>query len=319
MTWKYAVGTPSSFEQALDDVVRKLDDMQQPQLAPYEGKAGEPSKLVSRGQQTLQDNRPGVSVEEAESHAHKLADKASGLVASAAYGIHSQLHDTPSILAKAALSPDSKLKRTRALRHPRLDKERNPEARYPKAQSCPMPAVASEQPVPTKSRRQGPTKTVTTLPSDLAELQATRVKDIIAPPAVVKDNTFVNQDRDISDRDVLMGLKLAVTAACDENLDFWIRQKTGLRLRRFLADLKTFEDLEPPLSGAVITHMGDEKKGSPQMGQDGPHNEEEAGRLGDDEAENHGGGRRAGRRTKAARRRAEKERGLARGRRDAGA
>lgn len=51
-------------------------------------------------------------------------------------------------------------------------------------------------------------------------------------------------DRDITDRDVLKGLKMAICAACDEDLDAWIRIKTGLRLRRFLADLRAFEDLE---------------------------------------------------------------------------
>lgn len=50
-------------------------------------------------------------------------------------------------------------------------------------------------------------------------------------------------DRGINDRDVLLGLKMAICAACDEDLDAWIRSKTGLRLRRFLADLKAFETI----------------------------------------------------------------------------
>lgn len=57
-------------------------------------------------------------------------------------------------------------------------------------------------------------------------------------------------DRDIDDRDILLGLKMAICAACDEDLDAWIREKTGLRLRRFLADLKAFDavskDRKPP-------------------------------------------------------------------------
>ncbi|KUI66573.1 hypothetical protein VM1G_02098 [Cytospora mali] len=48
-------------------------------------------------------------------------------------------------------------------------------------------------------------------------------------------------DRDINDRDILLGLKMAISAACDPDLDAWIRDKTGLRLRRFLADLKAFD------------------------------------------------------------------------------
>ncbi|KAL3306268.1 putative Found in Mitochondrial Proteome [Colletotrichum asianum] len=50
-------------------------------------------------------------------------------------------------------------------------------------------------------------------------------------------------DRDIDDRDVLRGLNIAISAACDEEVDAWIRQKTGVRIRRFLADLRAFETL----------------------------------------------------------------------------
>lgn len=52
-----------------------------------------------------------------------------------------------------------------------------------------------------------------------------------------------NSDKNIEDRDVLLGLKMAICAACDEDLDAWIRTKTGLRLRRFLADLKAFDSI----------------------------------------------------------------------------
>lgn len=69
-------------------------------------------------------------------------------------------------------------------------------------------------------------------------------------------------DGGIDDRDVLLGLKMAICAACDEDLDAWIRSKTGLRLRRFLADLKAFEsvskDRKPsvpqPLSRQIRRH-----------------------------------------------------------------
>lgn len=61
-------------------------------------------------------------------------------------------------------------------------------------------------------------------------------------------------DRDIDDRDILLGLKMAICAACDEDLDTWIRDRTGLRLRRFLADLKAFDavskDRKPSASQA---------------------------------------------------------------------
>ncbi|KAF3762552.1 hypothetical protein M406DRAFT_332932 [Cryphonectria parasitica EP155] len=69
-------------------------------------------------------------------------------------------------------------------------------------------------------------------------------------------------DSGINDRDILIGLKMAICAACDEDLDAWIREKTGLRLRRFLADLKAFEivsrerelSVPLPLSRRIRTH-----------------------------------------------------------------
>lgn len=48
---------------------------------------------------------------------------------------------------------------------------------------------------------------------------------------------------DINDRDVLRGLHVAAAAACDESLDGLVHQKTGVHVRRFLADLMAFESL----------------------------------------------------------------------------
>ncbi|KAG7120278.1 hypothetical protein HYQ44_004774 [Verticillium longisporum] len=45
------------------------------------------------------------------------------------------------------------------------------------------------------------------------------------------------------DRDVLRGLRIATSAACDDDVDAWIREKTGVWIRRFLADLRAFEVL----------------------------------------------------------------------------
>jgi hypothetical protein len=50
-------------------------------------------------------------------------------------------------------------------------------------------------------------------------------------------------DRDISDRDVLRGLRIICSASVDAEFDALVRSKTGLRLRRFLADLQSFEEL----------------------------------------------------------------------------
>lgn len=50
-------------------------------------------------------------------------------------------------------------------------------------------------------------------------------------------------DQEITDRDVLRGLHIAASAACDEEVDAYVRNKTGLRIRRFLADLIALETL----------------------------------------------------------------------------
>lgn len=50
-------------------------------------------------------------------------------------------------------------------------------------------------------------------------------------------------DREISDRDVLRGLHVAASAACNEEIDAFVRNRTGLRIRRFLVDLMALETL----------------------------------------------------------------------------
>ncbi|KAK8140234.1 hypothetical protein PG984_000300 [Apiospora sp. TS-2023a] len=52
-----------------------------------------------------------------------------------------------------------------------------------------------------------------------------------------------DDDRDIKDGDVLKGLQIAVQAAADGTFDALVRQKTGLRIRRFLADLTSVDAL----------------------------------------------------------------------------
>lgn len=90
-------------------------------------------------------------------------------------------------------------------------------------------------------------KTVSSKPSTMPTTEPP-VSVSIAPPPSEELTEYA--DNNINDRDVLLGLKMAICAACDEDLDAWIREKTGLRLRRFLADLKAFDsvskDLEQP-------------------------------------------------------------------------
>ncbi|KAI0842271.1 hypothetical protein F5Y06DRAFT_172285 [Hypoxylon sp. FL0890] len=58
------------------------------------------------------------------------------------------------------------------------------------------------------------------------------------------DVFFDYDDAEISDRDVIKGLQVAIHAAADNTYDAFIRQRTGLRIRRFLADLMAVGEVE---------------------------------------------------------------------------
>lgn len=80
-----------------------------------------------------------------------------------------------------------------------------------------------------------------------------------APPNIPKRTSSIRgginpyevdfDDREIADRDVLRGLHVAASAACDEEVDAFVRNKTGLRIRRFLADLMALEAFGDPRPG----------------------------------------------------------------------
>ncbi|OIW34704.1 hypothetical protein CONLIGDRAFT_639049 [Coniochaeta ligniaria NRRL 30616] len=264
MTWRYAVGTPSSFEQALDAIVRKLDEMDPKQSVSEEPTTAEGTKGQPRDISPKQDSHPGQFPVAA---VKKTAAKATDLMDKVALEIHSTLNKVP---AKAVLSPDSKLKRAKAMRRLRRsdDAEQTPKSQVSSPRPAPPNPVSAKPGDSSKAKKKHPTET--------------KKADTKAPSPNAADKIADHQDRDISDRDVLKGLKLAVSAACDENLDSSIREKTGLRLRRFLADLKTFEDLEHDEVEEKAGPKVDKKKG-PKTGKDGAE-EEEAG-LGDNEAD----------------------------------
>jgi hypothetical protein len=48
---------------------------------------------------------------------------------------------------------------------------------------------------------------------------------------------------EVSDRDVFKGLQVAIAAACDKDVDAWIKEMSGHSVRRFLADLRAFKAL----------------------------------------------------------------------------
>ena len=51
------------------------------------------------------------------------------------------------------------------------------------------------------------------------------------------------EDDEVSDGDVLGGLKIICAVAADADVDAEVARRTGLRLRRFLVDLQRWERL----------------------------------------------------------------------------
>ncbi|KAI1299147.1 hypothetical protein F5Y03DRAFT_408916 [Xylaria venustula] len=83
-------------------------------------------------------------------------------------------------------------------------------------------------------------------PRPLTGKRKNAVAELAKAEEMLRDlDVFLNDydDADIEDRDVIKGLQVAIHAAADDLYDGYIRHKTGLRIRRFLADLKSFEDV----------------------------------------------------------------------------
>jgi len=86
-------------------------------------------------------------------------------------------------------------------------------------------------------------------PRTLTGKRKNAVAELTKAEEMLKDlDVFFNEydDADIKDRDVIKGLRVATHAAADDLYDAYIRHKTGLRIRRFLADLRSFEDINEP-------------------------------------------------------------------------
>jgi hypothetical protein len=59
-----------------------------------------------------------------------------------------------------------------------------------------------------------------------------------------QSQTTISTEQSVSrNKDVFKGLQIALAAACDEDMDAWITEVSGCRVRCFLADLRVFEGL----------------------------------------------------------------------------
>ncbi|KAJ8125710.1 hypothetical protein O1611_g7928 [Lasiodiplodia mahajangana] len=114
----------------------------------------------------------------------------------------------------------------------------------------PVPATQAtpkkrSDPKPSQPTRKAPPPP-TPAPRALTGKRKNAVAELAKAEEMLKDlDVFLNDydDANIEDRDVIKGLQVAIHAAADDLYDGYIRHKTGLRIRRFLADLKSFEDI----------------------------------------------------------------------------
>ncbi|KAI2628918.1 hypothetical protein GGS21DRAFT_545391 [Xylaria nigripes] len=137
-----------------------------------------------------------------------------------------------------------------------------------------MPRVEAIQPI-SKPLPPEPLSTGLAKPEDRSEMRSSQPSPKALPPApsgerkdavaelskaeeMLKDlDLFLNDhdDANIEDRDVIKGLQVAIHAAADDLYDGYIRHRTGLRIRRFLADLKSFEEISE-LGGSIEQRSG---------------------------------------------------------------
>lgn len=204
---RYASGRPSSLERALDEVSQQLDKMEQ--------EADRSTQLYSR---------PATLVEKTDQKEQHASPCRSSQRASMTI-----LPRRPS-LKEEFIFVDRKMP-------PVKPPKPEPESLRPPHRSPPRP--------PPKPNRDAPTPTqARAAPSPLNE----KVLPTTPPTEDILhdlDVFFDYDDADINDRDVIKGLQVAIHAAADDTYDVFIRNETGLRIRRFLADLRAVGEVQP--------------------------------------------------------------------------
>jgi hypothetical protein len=200
---RYEAGTTSSLQRALDDACRKLDgDNLQ---VNNEATGGKLRQNVRQDPQ--QDPRQCA--------------------------LHKALPPKPLLATKPKTVEDNIPK---AETVPLTNKPLPPE---PVSKTQATPERCSNTKPPSPSRK------VPAPPRPLTGKRKNAVAELAKAEEMLKDlDVFLSDydDANIKDRDVIKGLQVATHAAADDLYDAYLRHKTGLRIRRFLADLKSFED-----------------------------------------------------------------------------
>ncbi|KAI1740048.1 hypothetical protein F4680DRAFT_119868 [Xylaria scruposa] len=204
---RLAASTASSLQRALDDACRKLDDQDM--------QAEKTSK-----QENAKQDLPPIPRQDSQQNVSLRA------------------------LPRRPRSTDKFIYVKRTM--PRV------EAAQPASKPLPPEPVLAAPATPEKASGLRPRQTsrkappISPVPLPLTGKRKNAVAELAKAEEMLKDlDVFLNDydDANIEDRDVIKGLQVAIHAAADDLYDGYIRHKTGLRIRRFLADLKSFEDI----------------------------------------------------------------------------
>ncbi|TGJ82592.1 hypothetical protein E0Z10_g6182 [Xylaria hypoxylon] len=201
---RLAAGTASSLQRALDDACQKIDDQdEQADKLPQQEDIMQEPPPIPR-----RDLRHNVS--------HCALPRKPSVTEKFIY----VKRNMPTVESAQSISkplPPEPVPATQAT---------------PENRSDPNPSQPSRNPPPA--------------PRALTGKRKNAVAELAKAEEMLRDlDVFLNDydDADIEDRDVIKGLQVAIHAAADDLYDGYIRHKTGLRIRRFLADLKSFEDI----------------------------------------------------------------------------
>ncbi|KAI4867552.1 hypothetical protein F4820DRAFT_445996 [Hypoxylon rubiginosum] len=211
---RYASGRPSSLERALDEVSQQLDKMEQE--ADKTAMFSRPPTLVEKTNQKKQQDSP----------------------------VHSGQHASKTVFSRRPhmleefVYVDRKMPTVSPCEPKPKPKAVQPPARSP-PRPPPKPTRAAPTPAPTQSQ------SLPSPPKEKVLPKTPRTKDVMNEVDVFIDY----EDGDINDRDVIKGLQVAIRAAADDRYDAMIRDKTGLRIRRFLADLRAVGEMPHEKSG----------------------------------------------------------------------
>ncbi|KAI1143330.1 hypothetical protein F5Y05DRAFT_149601 [Hypoxylon sp. FL0543] len=164
-----------------------------------------------------------------------------------------QLHNRPQALVEKTNEKESHSSPRHSIQHasqvtpsrpPRLDEE----VIFVNQK---MPLVEHSEPKPEKALPSSPKpiRAPPTPPRKRSQPDPPKVKALPTAPQAENvlnelDVFFDYDDAGINDRDVIKGLQVAIHAAADNVYDAVIRQRTGLRIRRFLADLMAVGEVD---------------------------------------------------------------------------